>query len=114
MGRITLQQAAAWCGGTVEEKYADGEFFGANNDTRVLQPGQLFIVLQGARDGHDFIPNAMEKGAAAVLCSRSLYKRPVVALSQCYGHVSRLPPKLLSLLILVPKCLALCFTFIKC
>ena len=67
MGKITLRQAAAWCGGTVEEKYADIEFFGANNDTRILQPGQLFIVLQGARDGHDFIPAAMEKGAAAVL-----------------------------------------------
>ena len=23
MGTITLRQAAAWCGGTVEEKYAD-------------------------------------------------------------------------------------------
>ena len=38
MANITLRQAAVWCGGTVEEKYADVEFFGANNDTRVLQP----------------------------------------------------------------------------
>ena len=68
MAKLTLKQAAAWCGGTVEEKYADVEFLGANNDTRVLKPGQLFVVLKGARDGHDFIPMAMEKGAAAVLC----------------------------------------------
>ena len=34
MANITLRQAASWCGGTVEEKYADVEFFGANNDTR--------------------------------------------------------------------------------
>ena len=61
MGKITLRQAARWCGGFVEEKYADVEFLGANNDTRILKPGQLFIVLQGARDGHDFIPAAMEK-----------------------------------------------------
>ncbi len=78
MANITLRQAAAWCGGTVEEKYADVEFFGANNDTRILKPGQLFIVLQGARDGHDFIPNAMEKGAAAVLCSRKVGDYPAI------------------------------------
>ena len=78
MANITLRQAAAWCGGTVEEKYADVEFFGANNDTRVLLPGQLFIVLQGARDGHDFIPAAMEKGAAAVLCTRKVGDYPAI------------------------------------
>ena len=78
MANITLRQAAAWCGGTVEEKYADVEFFGANNDTRILKPGQLFIVLQGARDGHDFIPAAMDKGAAAVLCSRKVGDYPAI------------------------------------
>ena len=69
MGKLTLKQAAAWCGGWVDPKYEDIEFYGANNDTRLIQPGQLFIVLQGARDGHDFIPAALEKGAAAVLCT---------------------------------------------
>ena len=78
MAKITLRQAAAWCGGTVDEKYADVEFFGANNDTRILQPGQLFIVLQGARDGHSFIPAAMEKGAAAVLCSQRVGDYPAI------------------------------------
>ncbi len=69
MGRITLQQAAAWCGGQINEKYKDVTFLGANNDTRKLEQGQLFIALQGARDGHEFIPAALEKGAAAVLCT---------------------------------------------
>lgn len=78
MANITLRQAAAWCGGTVDEKYADVEFFGANNDTRVLRPGQLFVVLQGARDGHSFIPAAMEKGAAAALCSRKVGDYPAI------------------------------------
>ena len=78
MGKITLKQAAKWCGGFVEDKYADIEFLGANNDTRVLQPGQLFIVLQGVRDGHDFIPAAMEKGASAVLCSRKVGDFPAI------------------------------------
>ncbi len=69
MAEITLRQAAAWCGGTVEEKYADIPFLGACNDSRKLLPGQLFLALPGVRDGHDFIPMAMEKGAAAVLCT---------------------------------------------
>ena len=78
MGKLTLKQAAAWCGGWVDPKYENIEFLGANNDTRVLKPGQLFIVLQGARDGHDFIPAAMEKGAAAALCSRSVGDYPAI------------------------------------
>ena len=78
MAKIPLKQAAARCGGTVEEKYENVEFFGANNDTRIIKEGQLFIVLQGARDGHDFIPMAMEKGAAAVLCSRKVGDYPAI------------------------------------
>lgn len=69
MGKITLQQAAQWCGGWIDPKYKDVAFLGANNDTRKLEKGQLFIALQGERDGHDFIPAALEKGAAAVLCT---------------------------------------------
>ncbi len=68
MGHITLKQAAAWCGGQIDPKYADVAFFGASNDTRTIQPGQLFVALQGARDGHDFVPMALQKGAGAILC----------------------------------------------
>ncbi len=71
MGRITLEQAAQWCGGKIDPKYKDVTFLGANNDTRKLQAGELFVALKGARDGHDFIPTAMEKGAAAVLCTHA-------------------------------------------
>lgn len=78
MGRITLKQAALWCGGTVDEKYENVTFFGAGNDTRTLEPGSLFVVLRGARDGHDFIPAAMEKGAAAVLCTRRVGDYPAI------------------------------------
>ena len=69
MGVITLQQAAQWCGGKIDPKYNDVTFFGANNDSRKLKSGELFVALKGARDGHDFIPAALDKGAAAVLCT---------------------------------------------
>ncbi len=78
MSFITLGQAAQWCGGHVEEKYRDVEFFGASNDTRNIQPGQLFLALKGARDGHEFIPAAMEKGAAAVLCTHCQGDYPAI------------------------------------
>ena len=70
MGKITLQQAAAWCGGQIDPKYSEVSFSGACNDTRKLAAGQLFVALQGARDGHDFVKAALERGAAAVLCTR--------------------------------------------
>jgi UDP-N-acetylmuramoyl-tripeptide--D-alanyl-D-alanine ligase len=34
------------------------------------QPGDLFVALKDVRDGHDFVGQALEKGAAAALVSR--------------------------------------------
>ena len=92
MGRLTLKQAAAFCGGWVDPKYEDITFLGANNDTRLIQPGQLFIVLQGARDGHDFIGQAIEKGAAAALCSRKVGDYPCIIVDDpriALGEIAR-------------------------
>ena len=91
MGKITLQQAARWCGGTVEAKYADVEFLGASNDTRTIQPGQLFLALKGARDGHDYVPQALEKGAAAVLCEHCDGDYPAIVVEDvriALGHIA--------------------------
>jgi UDP-N-acetylmuramoyl-tripeptide--D-alanyl-D-alanine ligase len=39
-------------------------------DSRLAQPGSLFVCLEGSRsDGHDFIEDAVRRGAAAVLCT---------------------------------------------
>ncbi|MBE6986812.1 MAG: UDP-N-acetylmuramoyl-tripeptide--D-alanyl-D-alanine ligase [Ruminococcaceae bacterium] len=92
MGRITLQQAAAWCGGKIDPKYADVTFLGANNDSRTVLPGQLFLALQGVRDGHDFIPMALGKGAAAVLCSRCEGDYPAIIVDdprKALGDIAR-------------------------
>ena len=43
---------------------------GLSIDTRSLEPGDLFIALKDVRDGHDFVADAMAKGAAAALVSR--------------------------------------------
>ena len=92
MGKITLQQAALWCGGSIDPKYKDVTFFGANNDTRTIEAGQLFVALQGARDGHDFIPAALEKGAAAVLCTHCDGDYPAIVVADtrlALGDIAR-------------------------
>ena len=92
MGRITLKQAARWCDGYVDEKYADVTFLGACNDTRELQPGQLFVALQGMRDGNDFVPAAMASGAAAALCTRRMGDYPAIYVSDtrlALGDIAR-------------------------
>ena len=92
MGRITLQQAAQWCGGKIDPKYKDVTFLGANNDTRKLQPGQLFVALKGVRDGHDFISSALENGAAAVLCTHADGDYPAIVVEDtriALGDIAR-------------------------
>ncbi|MCL6522564.1 MAG: UDP-N-acetylmuramoyl-L-alanyl-D-glutamate--2,6-diaminopimelate ligase [Firmicutes bacterium] len=42
-------------------------------DSRAVEPGQLFACLPGLRaDGHDFAPEAVRRGAAALLVERPL------------------------------------------
>ena len=43
---------------------------GVSIDTRSLVPGDLFVALKDARDGHDFVAQALDKGAVAALVSR--------------------------------------------
>ena len=53
---------------------ADGnmEITGISYDSRQVKQGDLFVAITGyAADGHRFIPMAVEKGAAAVLCERA-------------------------------------------
>ncbi len=69
MGKITLAQAAAWCGGQVEEQYADVEFLGACGDHRWANPGELYVTLNQDPHMEESVRVAMERGAAAVLSS---------------------------------------------
>jgi len=43
---------------------------GANFDSRLIRPRQLFIPVHGERDGHDFIDAARQAGATATFSSR--------------------------------------------
>ena len=46
----------------------DAEITGLAYDSRQVTPGALFVALRGAKsDGHDFIAQALNKGAAALM-----------------------------------------------
>lgn len=45
---------------------------GVGFDSRAVRPGELFVALQGERDGHDFVQSAFERGAACALVSREV------------------------------------------
>ncbi|HBH89867.1 UDP-N-acetylmuramoyl-L-alanyl-D-glutamate--2,6-diaminopimelate ligase [Ponticaulis sp.] len=48
---------------------ADADVKGLTADSRKVEDGFVFAALKGvARDGREFIPMALEKGAAAILC----------------------------------------------
>ena len=54
---------------------------GATMDSRALRPGQLFVALQGDRDGHAFVDSARAAGAAAVLVERQDDRGPAVVVT---------------------------------
>lgn len=69
MIQMTLAQAAQILG--LNPPISDKEFKGISIDTRTLQPENLFIAIPGERvDGHDYIEEALKKGAAAAIVSR--------------------------------------------
>jgi UDP-N-acetylmuramoyl-tripeptide--D-alanyl-D-alanine ligase len=61
--------AAQMAGGTlVDPVKGNGTFSGVSIDSRTLQKGQLFVAIRGQRsDGHLFINQAIERGAAGVI-----------------------------------------------
>ena len=67
MALWTQVEAEQATGGTATAPF---EVSGLSIDTRTIRPGEMFIALSAARDGHDFVAQAFEKGAAAALVSR--------------------------------------------
>ena len=64
MALWTSSEAQAATGGRATRDWTAS---GVSIDTRTLQSGDLFVALKSARDGHDFVAQALENGAAAAL-----------------------------------------------
>ncbi len=93
MKNMTLENIAAACGGSLYMEQAglsaachkaSGDSAGGGGlsgtqreascvviDSRKLEPGGVFVAARGERvDGHDFIPQAAEKGALGIVCEK--------------------------------------------
>ena len=75
----TAYEAAAATGGALCARGGDPDVWtaedwsarGVSIDTRSLKPGDIFVALRDARDGHEFLKSAFEAGAAAALVARA-------------------------------------------
>lgn len=82
----TADEIAAATGGRVA-----GDFVatGVSIDSRSLSPGDLFVALTGARDGHEFVVQTADKGAAGALVSRPV-PVPAVLVEDTFRGLERL------------------------
>lgn len=75
----TAFEAAAATGGALCARGGDPDRWiaeewaaeGVSIDTRSLRRGEIFVALAAHRDGHAFVRNAFERGAAAALVARA-------------------------------------------
>jgi UDP-N-acetylmuramoyl-L-alanyl-D-glutamate--2,6-diaminopimelate ligase len=72
----------------LEPKFAELEVLGVTHDSRQVQPGFVFVAIPGVPlpsrpplDGHDYIPQALERGAIAIVGTQPNLELPVPYLS---------------------------------
>ena len=83
-------------------RHGDIEISGLHYRAQEVTPGGLFVALKGfSADGHDYIPQAVSRGAAAVVCERPIAidtptipvtdgRKALAALAaEYFGHPSR-------------------------
>lgn len=75
MSNFTVFEVCSATGGTTTTEKSLVVFNGICTDTRKIQPGNLFVALIGEQfDGHEFIPEAIARGATGILASRQEVK----------------------------------------
>jgi UDP-N-acetylmuramoyl-tripeptide--D-alanyl-D-alanine ligase len=68
--KLTVDQILSVTSGRLAAGSSGAAVSGISTDTRTLKPGDCFFALVGERfDGHRFLPQAADKGAAAVVAS---------------------------------------------
>ncbi|HUG14841.1 MAG TPA: UDP-N-acetylmuramoyl-tripeptide--D-alanyl-D-alanine ligase [Thermomicrobiales bacterium] len=74
---IRVHDVIAGTGGRIAGDLSPNQLFTrVVHDSRDIQPGDLFVAVRGeTMDGHRFVPDALENGAAAVLVRESWHAR---------------------------------------
>ena len=89
---ITLMQLLAGLGAPATDVWLGSRVFAhATQDSREVQPGDLFVARRGeAMDGHAFVAAAVQRGAAAVLAERIVETARPLWVVDCRQGVVRL------------------------
>ena len=75
---LTIEDVAKGTAGRVSGD-ANRPVAGVSIDSRTIAPGQLFVAVAGPKfDGHEFVAQAVEKGAGAVMVHRDVPRPPGV------------------------------------
>lgn len=70
MIKMTLSEAASIIG--CSNPVRDAHFQGVSIDSRTIEKDNLYVAIQGERlDGHQFVTDAFQKGASAVMVQKS-------------------------------------------
>jgi len=89
LSKIAKELDIQLVGGTGKET-----FNGISIDSRTLQPNDIFIALKGpSNDGHDYLIEAKEKGATALVVEKDIsIDKPYFLVNNCYkflGHLAK-------------------------
>ena len=77
--KLTIHEVAQAVGAKNDVSiFEDIQLEKAEFDSRLIEEGDLFVPLKGARDGHDFIETAFENGAAATLSEKEVANHPYI------------------------------------
>ncbi|MCF4964508.1 MULTISPECIES: UDP-N-acetylmuramoyl-tripeptide--D-alanyl-D-alanine ligase [unclassified Streptococcus] len=71
-------------------QFEDVDFTKPEFDSRLIGPGDLFVPLKGARDGHDFIKTAFENGAVATLSEKEVEGHPYLLVDDVLAAFQKL------------------------
>lgn len=98
---MRLGEILAYLGGSVQV-FGDNqeqEITGITFDSRYIEPGYIFVAISGVKtDGHLYIPQALDKGASAVVVERLPEDIPAEAVFLLTSHSRRTMALIASLL----------------
>lgn len=72
MVELRLDQIAARVAGRIVQGNPSSLFGIYNIDSRLSRPGELFFAVVAGRDGHEFLPDAVRRGAGGAVISRDI------------------------------------------
>src|SRR5436305_12712722 len=69
--KLSLSRIAEITGAQKDKFDPNAIAIGYSIDSRTIRPGELFFAVKGEKmDGHDFVSQALEKGAGAAVVAR--------------------------------------------